>query len=75
MLLCGAEREEDPLTMKRTTTGKCTGTDVGKTSTPTTSPYMPRGDTPSFIYADDLCIASQGNDFNIDQVISGKALP
>ena len=31
------------------------------TSTPTTSPYP---DTRSFIYADDLCIASQENDFN-----------
>ena len=43
-LLRGAEREVEPLatTTKRTTTGKCTGTDVVQhRSTLTTSPYTP----------------------------------
>ena len=62
-LLRVAEREEEPLatTAKRTTTWKCTGTDVVQHlhQRPADTP-----DTRSFIYADDLCIASQGNDFN-----------
>ena len=64
-LLRGAEREEEPLatTTKRITTGKCTGTDVIQHLHQMTSLYV-HADTRSFIYVDDLCIASQGNDFN-----------
>ena len=62
-LLRGVQREEEPLatTTKRTTTGKCTGTDVVQ-HLHNDQPI--HTDTRSFIYADDLCIASQGNDFN-----------
>ena len=57
----GAEREEEPLatTTKLTTTRKCTGTDVVQHLHQSV-----HADTRSFIYEDDLCIASQGNDFN-----------
>ena len=62
-LLRGAEREEGPLatTTKWTTTGKCTGTDVVQHLHQRPAA---QADTRSFIYADDLCIASRGNDFN-----------
>ena len=62
-LLRGAEREEEPLatTTKRTTTGNCTGTEVVQHLHQRQPVHT---DTRSFIYADDLCIASQGNDFN-----------
>ena len=62
-LIRGAEREEEPLatTTKWTTTGKCTGTDVVQHLHQRPAVHA---DTRSIIYADDLCIASQGNDFN-----------
>ena len=65
--LCAAAREEESLatktttTTKRTTTGKCTGTDVVQHLHQRPAVHA---DTRCFIYADDLSIASQRNDFN-----------
>ena len=63
-LLRGVEREEEPLatTTKRTTTGKCTGTDVFFYIYTTDQPI--HAYARSVINADDLCTVSQGNDFN-----------
>ena len=71
-LLRGAEREEEPLatTTKRITTGKWH--QCCSIFTPTTSPVY--ADSRSFIYADDLYIASQGNDFNDTEASLTSAL-
>ena len=62
-LLRGAEREEAPLatTTKWTTTGSVLAPMLFNIYT---NDQPIHADTRSFIYADDLCIASQGNDFS-----------
>ena len=72
-LLRGAEREEERLatTTKRTTTRNCTGTDVVQHLHQRQPVHT---DTRSFIYADDLCIASQGNDLNTIEASLTSAL-